>query len=513
MSKEPINRRDFLLLSSLGIAGTFVPLSSAKDLLASEVFYRPSLHVSEKDRAVRVIDPSPSDIFQDPPLMPNLTPQNGIIDVTLDVKMAPVKVGGTTANLLTYNGVFPAQTIRVRQGNRLKVTLKNSLPATHEKNLLGHTKNITNLHTHGWHVSPSGNSDNVFVTVKPGEEFQHEYDTSKQEAGTLSYYHPHFHGLVAEQQWSGLGGGALIVEDDTKVLSDFETHIFILKNISLDGSEPSPYTEQDFLDGKEGDMVLVNGRINPVLNIKPGQVQRWRVVNAGTAKYYKLSLENHKLYVAGTDGGLLDKPYPVSEILITPGERVDLLVKADNKPGTFKLLSLPYDRRGNELQKITLMTVEYKGKPVKENIPKKINPHAKRLDSDIDISALPKRKLYFIMANGQGFVNLKDFNEEPYVLTSKVGTYEIWELINISPMDHPIHQHVNPAQILSITGGDQGYTSLYTSTPAWKDTINIPFQGKLTMLVPVKDFTGKALFHCHILEHEDIGMMGIWEMV
>ena len=80
-------------------------------------------------------------------------------------------------------------------------------------------------------------------------------------------------------------------------------------------------------------------------------------------------------------------------------------------------------------------------------------------------------------------------------------------------MDHPIHQHVNPAQILSITGGDQGYTSLYTSTPAWKDTINIPFQGKLTMLVPIMDFAGKALFHCHILEHEDIGMMGIWEMV
>ena len=96
-------------------------------------------------------------------------------------------------------------------------------------------------------------------------------------------------------------------------------------------------------------MVLVNGQINPVLSIKPGQVQRWRVVNTGTAKYYKLSLENHKLYVVGTDGGLLDKPYPVSELLITPGERVDLLVKADNKSGALKLLSLPYDRRGNEL--------------------------------------------------------------------------------------------------------------------------------------------------------------------
>jgi FtsP/CotA-like multicopper oxidase with cupredoxin domain len=80
-------------------------------------------------------------------------------------------------------------------------------------------------------------------------------------------------------------------------------------------------------------------------------------------------------------------------------------------------------------------------------------------------------------------------------------------------MDHPFHQHTNPCQILSITGGDPGYASLYTSIPAWKDTINIPFAGSVTMLVPVMDFTGKGLFHCHILQHEDIGMMAIWEMV
>jgi FtsP/CotA-like multicopper oxidase with cupredoxin domain len=118
------------------------------------------------------------------------------------------------------------------------------------------------------------------------------------------------------------------------------------------------------------------------------------------------------------------------------------------------------------------------------------------------------------MRMGRGLINGQDFSVNPYTITSKVGTYEIWEIINQSGMDHPFHQHVNPSQILSITGGDRGYASLYTTVPAWKDTIIVPkMGGRVTMLVPVNDFTGKTVFHCHIVEHEDIGMMGIWDIL
>ena len=507
MSGYSMSRRDFLILSSIGITGALMPL----DALGSQIFYRPDLHVSKWNREVRVIDPPPSGLLKDPLEIPNLSAKAGIVDVMLDVKKAPVDINGKRVNLLTYSGAFPAKTIRIKQGDRLKVTLKNSLPPTDEKTILGYTKNITNLHVHGWSVSPSGNSDNVFVAVNPGKEFVYEYDTSKQEAGTFGFYHPHYHGLVAEQIWSGLAGGALIVEDNVKILSDFETHILVLKDFNFIGSEPASYTEQDYLYGKEGDIVLINSQINPVLNVRPGQVQRWRFVNEGPARYYKLSLEGHKLYVIGTDGGLLDRPYPVSELLLSPGERVDLLMTADNTSGTYKLLSLPYNRQGNELQKVTLMTIVYKGESAKDKIPSVINPDAKRLA--IDINTLPRRKLYLIMANGRSFINLKDFNEDPHVITSKVGTYEVWEIINISPMDHPFHQHINAAQVLSIKGGDAAYAEFYSSIPAWKDTINVPFQGVVTMLVPVMNFTGKTLYHCHILEHEETGMMGVWEIV
>ena len=90
----------------------------------------------------------------------------------------------------------------------------------------------------------------------------------------------------------------------------------ILKDIALSGADPEPYAStMDFMHGKEGNTVMVNGQVNPVLSIRPGQVQRWRVLNASNARFYMLSLEGHTLSVVGTEGGLLDRPYPQSQIL------------------------------------------------------------------------------------------------------------------------------------------------------------------------------------------------------
>ena len=466
---------------------------------------------STADGSVLLKDPPPGAVFKDPPEASYLSRNNGLVEVRLETRIAQTTIRGRAANVMTYNGLFPAPTISVKRGDRLKLHLKNSFPETTRKNILGHVRNMTNIHTHGWHVSPAGNSDNIFINIKPGEQFTYEYDTSKQEAGTLNYYHPHLHKLVTEQMWAG-HAGFLVVEDETDVLSGLETHLLLLKDMTMSGSEPEAHTMQDYIDGKEGEVVMVNGLENPVLSIRPGQVQRWRIVNASTARYYNLHLEGHGLYLIGTDGGLLDKPYPVSRLLLVPGERVELLIHADKGPGDYKFVSLPYDRRYNRLEKVTLLTLSCGGTPVKDRIPRVINPHARRLKIDPG-KVKKRRKIYLIMTNGRGMINMKDYDIDPYVITSEVGTYEIWEIFNASPMDHPFHQHTNPCQVLDITGGDTDYAGLYPSIPAWKDTINIPAGGSATILVPVRDFSGKAVFHCHILQHEDIGMMGIWDMV
>ncbi len=494
-------------------------------LIGGVVGLKPSLPMARMNRGGgNVINPPPGDPFKDPVQLMNQSQIAGVFESELNVKSAPININGKTANLLTYNGHFPAPTISVKKGDLLRVHFKNSLPTTGTLNVLGYAENVTNLHTHGLHVSPAGNSDNIFEHFMPGDEFIYEYDMSKQEAGALCFYHPHVHGLVAEQIWDGLAG-ALVVEDETEVLAGFESHLLVLKDIQLSGSEPQPYSIMDYTSGKEGNTVMVNGQVNPVLPISPGELQRWRIVNASTARFYRLSLENHTMYLVGTDGGLLDKPYPVATVLLAPGERIDLLVKANQGNGTYRLLSLPYNRGtmmmgmmggrrmmgGNTGQTVTLMTLSHEGTPMNDTIPSAINPDAKRLN--ININSLPKKRLTLSMGMGRGFINGRDFAVDPFTMTSEVGTYEVWEIINQSGMDHPFHQHVNPAQILSVRGGDRGYASLYTTIPAWKDTIIVPKMGSVTILIPVQDFKGKTVFHCHIVEHEDIGMMGIWETV
>ena len=151
-----------------------------------------------------VIDPPVGAPFQDPPEMENLSSTPGVVEVNLEARMAQININGTTANLMTFNGSFPGPTIRAKKGDTVHVNYTNNLPSTNETNLLGYQRNITNLHTHGWHVSPETPSDYVMYELSPGQTFNHTYDLSMQEGGTLNFYHPHKHGVSAEQYWAGL---------------------------------------------------------------------------------------------------------------------------------------------------------------------------------------------------------------------------------------------------------------------------------------------------------------------
>jgi FtsP/CotA-like multicopper oxidase with cupredoxin domain len=483
------------------------------------------------------VDPPVSGDFVDPPeadAMIEVDAMTGrrMVHVNLVAKVTPISVNGTVANLMTYNDSYPGPVIRARQNDMLKIDVTNSLPETAATNLMGHALNITNLHTHGLHVSPKEPSDYVMYKLMPGETYHHLYDLALQPAGTLNLYHPHGHGAVAEQIWAGLIG-PLVIEDATDALAAFETHVLVLKDITLLNGEPAPHsTMMDFMMGKEGDVVTVNGRVNPRLAMKAGQVQRWRVMNGSNARFYRVALDEHDLYVIGTDGGLVDKPYPVSELLLSPGERADLLVVGAKTSGDFKLKALPYARMGmgmgtgtgmgmgmmgmgmgaSSSQTLTLMTVTYSGEQTPaQALPASVNPAAMVVDpASVTIAAERTMTLSMMMMNVA--INGQNFDVDPYTITSTVNTWEKWTIQNASMMDHPFHQHVNAGQVLSITGGNTSYATLHTSIPAWKDTVIVPAMGSITILMPIMDFDGMSMFHCHILEHEDLGMLGLWDV-
>lgn len=519
MKRKGMGRREFLRVSALAVGGGYLGLKAARASAGMMGGGGGGMGGGGTGGggmggggSTTVIDPPPGAVFRDPPVAENVRAgSSGLVEVNIEAAVTPVNVNGTVANLLTYNGSFPGPTIRARQGDLLRVNLANSLalPGT---NILGHERGVTNLHTHGLHVSPEGISDNVMVMIDPGGDFTYEYDLSKQAAGTLNFYHPHIHGTVAEQYWGGLAG-ALVVEDDLSVLSGFETHILVLKDIALSGTDPEPYTSMmDYMHGKEGNTVLVNGQVNPVLSVRPGQVQRWRILNASNARFYLLSLENHTLSVVGTEGGLLDRPYPQSQVLLSPGERIEVLVKADRKSGAYRLLSLPYNRGGGSTgQQVTLLTLSYKGSKTSDAVPSVIDPDAVRVDA----MPMETRTLALSMGQGRGYINGISFEgmDKAFEIHSMLDTWEVWTITNESMMDHPFHQHVNPCLVLSISGGDAGYAALYTGAPAWKDVVIVPKMGSATILIPVADYAGMTMFHCHIVEHEDIGMMGVWHIM
>lgn len=500
-----MTRRDFFKKASVAVAGGYLGLKAAPAVA------RQGGGGGGGMGGGGTIDPPPGAAFRDPVAMQSIRNGN-LVEVNLESMISPVNINGTTANLMTYNGYFPGPTINVKKGDVLRINFINSLPYSSEMNLLNYQKNMTNLHTHGWHVSPKEPADAAHLNLMPGQTYPYEYDLSSLDSGAFNFYHPHRHGLVAEQFWAGLAG-AMIVEDEIPALGSYETHVMILKDLSLSGADPAPHSMMsDYMHGKEGNTIMVNGQVNPVLPVRPGQVQRWRIVNASNARFYKLSLANHTMYLIGTDGGLLDKAYPRSQILLSPGERVDLLIKAGTTNGNYKFLSLPYSRMGMMTSpQITLMTLSVQGARVSNAIPSSIDPAAVRIDPN-SVMVMAQRTLSLSMGQGRGYINGQDFDVDPYTIMSNLGSYEVWTIVNNSGMDHPFHQHVNAAQVLSVSGVDSSYPP-YSALPAWKDTVLVPKWGSAKILVPVMDYDGMTMFHCHILEHEDIGMMGMWHIM
>ena len=264
--------------------------------------------------------------FPEPPVLKS---REGLLQVRLKVAPTPVTVAGREARLWTYGGSFPGPTLRVRPGDTVRLELENLLPES------------TNLHWHGLPISPK--VDDPFLEIPPRETWSYVFTVPQDLAGTF-WYHPHLHGRVAPQLFAGLAG-ALVVEspvDGIPELREAEEHLLVLKDLELASGRPAAHTPMDWINGKEGNLLLVNGASRPTLRAGKATL-RLRLLNASNARYYRLQLEGHPLYLIASDGGFLEEPYEVPELLLAPGERAEVLVRFQ-KEGAFRLLALPYDR-------------------------------------------------------------------------------------------------------------------------------------------------------------------------
>ena len=258
-----------------------------------------------------------------------LRSSGGELSVQLEAARGPVRLAGRDATALAYNGGSPGPTLYLRPGDRLRIHLANRMTEP------------TNLHTHGLYVSPAGTADNVFVSVAPGESFDYDYLLPPDHPPGVFWYHPHLHHLVADQLFGGLCGAIVVEEPETVPVS--RERVLVITDITLDGSgQVAAVSRMQRMAGREGDLVLVNGQLRPQLATRPGERERWRVVNACSSRFLRLRLDGQRLQLLGIDSGRQQSPTSLDEVVLAPGNRADLLVTA--AAGTSVLRTLRFDR-------------------------------------------------------------------------------------------------------------------------------------------------------------------------
>lgn len=440
-----------------------------------------------------------------------------VVEIDLEALEADIEISpGRRVSMWTYNGVLPGPRIEARVGDTLRVHFTNSLPEE------------TTIHWHGLRVP--ADMDGATVThaaIQPGETFTYEFVV--EDAGTF-WYHPHVR--ADEQVERGLYG-AIVVRgpDEPKTTTE---RVVVLDDVLL-GSDGqlAPFAAMHAMMGREGNVILVNGHVLPSADVAPSGLHRFRFVNVANARYFRLALPGHELLLVGRDGSLLERPESVQDLLLVPGQRADILVRVqsqDSEPLAFR--SLPYDRGHAMMMSGSAMASDsafdlFSLRKTGAQVTPLDTPGELRVIEPLPAASVQRElKLEESMgmagggsmggghmgghtaAPGGGMEAMGmtfSINGEAYPdvtpLQAKLGAVEDWSVVNTTEMDHPFHLHGFRFQVLSVDG-------MPPSFRAWEDTVNVKAKQTVKLRVSLEDHPGTWMFHCHILEHAERGMMG-----
>lgn len=500
----------------------------------------------EPEQIVKAIPPAPFKAglkFAEPP---SLRSRGGKLRGTIVAKNGTILVSGVKVHNTQSYGMAGEQrgllgpTLRVKPGDLVDLVLDNRLvepaavPSTKQNEAaeeMAHTDEChrpatkpgepqqTNFHFHGFHVTPRnqkvGNityyGDNVFACLGKGKSHIRFRIPLGHDQGTF-WYHAHLHGLTDDQVFRGLAG-MIIVGDSRRYLPTRFAHvrqrILSFKDIQVqksDGNQAIP-TDHDWGNTTHR---TVNGLVNPTMTIRPGETQLWRLANSSSAVWYRVVLldgtKRVPFTVVATDANPRVLAERKTDVLISPAHRVDVLVRA---PRSAKLVlkTLPFNQGRLIFGEDVLATVNVKGTPVPS-----LGPGVRRGK----LPAFPAKRgperiwvfsTYFPkVGNGQFLINGKQFDPKRISARPRLDTTERWVLLNTSAEWHPIHIHQNDYRVVSINGKPVNVRSD-------QDVVPLPPQnakglpGRVEIDIPFEGYYGNYVMHCHILDHEDAGMM------
>lgn len=425
--------------------------------------------------------------FQEPPAVAS---KNGVLRIELKAAPSTVNVAGRQATLMLYNGLYLPPTLHARPGDTLRIRLINQL------------NEQTNLHTHGLTVSPRGNSDNIFLHVAPGQTQDYEVRLPANQRSGLFWYHPHPHGFSDEQVRNGMSG-ALIVDgllDSIPALRDVAERVLLLKDLQVDSGHAA------IISIGKNTVRTINGLVNPVIVMRPGETQLWRVANIGADLYYSLGLDGHRFRLVARDGNRRFRVTESDSLRLSPGARGEVLITA-GAPGMYLLRTRDINTgpAGNQYAGTVMATVRVEGPPVKPiALPSELLPV-----EDFRSKVTNRRTIVFTESKDGNtfFIDGKTFDPSRTDTRVKLGAVEEWTVKNESNELHTFHIHQGPYQLIEINGVAQPVDD-------HRDIVDVPIKGEVKVIIGFTDATkvGRFVYHCHILSHEDKGMMATIEV-
>lgn len=436
--------------------------------------------------------------------------QNGELRTTFTVSDTTVEVAGRSLRTVAYNDVFMPPLLRVRPGDTIYLNLNNQ------------SADPTNEHYHGMNVSPRINpdgtvSDNILIQAEPGMQVNYRISIPPWHSPGLYWYHAHLHTQAERQVMGGLSGGLIVegVLDPFPELAGIQEQVLLLKDVQITSQGTLP----DDIDPGGDTHRTINGQTMPMIELRQQELQFWRFANIGADMYYHLVLDGHTFYELARDGNRHTQLVEMQEILLPPGARSEVLVRG-GASGVYRLRTLDVNTGpdGDDYAAAELASVVVNPASSQAELP--LPQQLPAVEDFRTLSVARTRTITFAedTTNNTFFVDSGagpvQFDANRVDSTIPAGTVEEWTVNNATAELHVFHIHQTDFQVVEINGVPQDFLG-------HQDSINVPYQeaggppGSVKLLIDFRnpDIVGKFVYHCHILEHEDGGMMAIAEVV
>ena len=426
---------------------------------------------------------------------------------------------------------FPGVTLKLQQGDTLNLNISNSLADPNSAPTPPANQLEVNFHSHGYLVSPLGTSDNVYRAMNPDGSYQTSISVPDYQPSGVGWYHVHNHGYSADQVYAGLAGFMQVgdpLDNWPQYLGKYDEKIMALtianKQQTAGGLMMASPNGTGTYSVTGGWQPYVNGQLNPTMTMKPGETQIWTVGATARNGSYNLGITDidgknpWQSTVLSYDGN--DKsssPLKYTQVLPTgyvkdgimaldPGARITFAVTAPTTPGTYYLVDNLTLGQTPAASPFAIMTITVTGDAAQEPAPV-FNATSPPPDLYDPLLTIDQKRNFNFTSTGGFTINGFAFPNGPMV-SIQAGQVEEWLLTNTSGVDHPFHIHQSDFAVISVNGtavkvdgkGTYPYISL-------RDTVNIPAGGNVVIRFRVTPIPGKYVFHCHILMHEDGGMM------